>query len=206
MRALVAALVLSIAAVGCGGDKSGGGDSGPAFSCDKVQPAGFPTSDEGVEVNDTLFDQSFEDMDVNTSCTRDFTGRVVFISIGTGWCPPCQAETPGFVEVYDEFKNDGFVILQVLFEDYDGGNPDPTFMQEWKDEYNIKHTLVPDAAEAFWQNLLPASNPQMYVPHNILLDKDGVIKYSNAGSMSEGNLRTRVNALVSAEPQLDHEE
>jgi thiol-disulfide isomerase/thioredoxin len=205
MRALMAGVaVLSLVAVGCGGDKSGGSNS-PAYSCDKVQPAGFPVAAEGLEVGDTLPDQNFVDLEGNARCTRDFTSKPLFINIATGWCPPCQSETPGFQTVYEEFKNDGFVLVQAMFENYDGGNPDADFMQEWKDEYDITFLLVPDTSEDFWNNLLPPSNTG-YVPHNIIVNKDGVISYTNYGGMSESQLRTRVNALVNTEPTLVFEE
>lgn len=202
MRALIVGVaVLSFVAVGCGGDKSG--SNGPAFSCDKVQPAGFPTSTEGLNVDDTLPDQSFVDINGNQRCTRDFTGKVVMISIGAGWCPPCQAETPGMQEVYEEFKGDGFEILQVMYEDYDGGDPDPEFMEYWEDYYNVTFTMVPDPQVDFFGNLVPP--PADAIPHNILLSRDGVVEYTEAGSLPESQLRTRVNALVSAQPLLEYE-
>jgi peroxiredoxin len=205
MRALIAGIaVLSFVAVGCAGDKSKGSGA-PAYSCDKVQPVGFPIAAEGLEVGDTLPDQAFVDFAGNERCTRDFTGQPLFINIATGWCPPCQSETPGFQTVYEEFKGDGFVLVQAMFENYNGGNPDDEFMRAWKDEYDISFVLVADQQSAFWNNLLPPSNTG-YVPHNIIVDKDGVISYTNYGGMSENQLRTRVNALVAEEPTLVYEE
>lgn len=201
MRAVMAGIVVLVVA-GCGGDKSG--SSGPKFSCDKVQPAGFPTSAEGLEVNDTLPDLSFTDSKSNARCTRDFTGQVTFITIGAGWCPPCQAETPGFVDVYGELKSEGLEIIQVMFDSYDqGGAPDEEFLDEWTAEYDIPFILVGDNGNDFWQTFVPPSNTG-YIPHNILVDKDGVVSYTNYGSMPENTLRTRVNALVNAEPLLEY--
>jgi peroxiredoxin len=205
MRAIVlAVMAVSLAAVGCGGDKSGGGSSGPSLTCNKVQPAGFPTSAVGQEVNDTIADLEWTTLDDETGCTLGFTGHVTFINIAAGWCPPCQAETPGFQTVYEEFKGDGFVVLQAMFEGYSGA-PTDTFMNNWKDEYDITFTLIPDPSNDFWDLYVPPSNTG-YIPHNILVDKDGVIKYTDYGSMSENQLRTRVSALIAADPILDYEE
>jgi len=204
MRALMAGMaVLSVVAVGCGGDKSGG-SSGPQYSCDKVQPAGFPLSADGKEVGDTAPDLSFVTRNGDTSCTRDFTNKVTLINIAAGWCPPCQSETPGFQDVYEEFKDEGFVILQAMFEDYDGGSPDDAFLDEWRDEYGVTFIMIGDTGNDFWDAYVPASNTG-YIPHNLLVDKDGVIAWSDYGGMSEGSLRTRVNALVAAEPTLEFE-
>ena len=204
MRALVGLLVVSsVIVAGCGGDKSG--SSGPQYSCDKVQPSGFPIAAEGVEEGNTAPDLSFTTTVGDVSCTRDFTGKVVLINIAAGWCPPCQTETPGFVDVYEEFKNDGFVILQAMFEDYDGGNPDPAFMEEWKEEFDIPFTLIPDPSNDFWDEYVPPSNTG-YIPHNLILDRDGVISFTDYGGVSESFVRARVRSLVEAEPTLDYGE
>lgn len=202
MRGFAGLLVLSAVVVsGCGGDKSGA--SGAQYSCDKVQPAGFPTTAQGVEIGETAVDLSFTTHAGDVSCTHDFTGKVVLINIAAGWCPPCRTETPGFVEVYDEFKGDGFVILQAMFEDYDGGSPDAAFMNEWQDEYGITFTLIPDPTNDFWDAYVPPSNTGA-IPHNLILDRDGVIRYTNAGSISEGYLRSKVSQYVADEPSLDY--
>lgn len=206
MRALVTVFVLAstLTLAGCGGDKSGG-SSGPEFACDKVQPEGFPTTSVGLNEGQTLPDQAFVDTKGYERCTRDFTGSVVFISIGTGWCPPCRAETPGFVEVYKELREeDGedFELIQVMYEDYDGGNPDDAFMTEWEEEYGINFLLVADPQAEFFQNLVPP--PADAIPHNILVDRDGVVRYTEAGSMPEITLRFNVRQWLQEDPSLDY--
>ena len=116
-----------------------------------------------------------------------------------------STETPGFQDVYEEFKGDGFVILQAMFEDYDGGNPDEAFINEWRAEYGITFTIIPDNSNDFWDTYVPPSNTG-FIPHNLLIDKDGVISFTAKGGLAEGGLRTRVNALVAAEPSLDFAE
>ena len=43
----------------------------------------------------------------------DYAGKVVLVNIWAPWCGPCRYETPGFVKVYEEYKNKNFAILSV---------------------------------------------------------------------------------------------
>lgn len=40
-------------------------------------------------------------------------GKVVLVNFWATWCPPCRVEMPGFQDVYDLRKADGFTILGV---------------------------------------------------------------------------------------------
>ena len=190
MRAVVIALVscVAVAASGCGESKSGGRDF-PA--CGKTQPEGFPVSAAGLAIGDTAPDLQVTDMDGNTHCTRDYSGQVVLLNIGAGWCGPCQYETPDIQAVYAELHDSGFEVLMALYEDEGGGDPDQAFMEEWKTEYGVTFPLIPDTTNAMWDTYHPAGGANG-IPYNVILDKDQVIRYSDAGAMSDTFLRNRV--------------
>jgi len=78
------------------------------------------------------FDFSLHTIDGKIARLRDHTGKVVLVNIWAPWCGPCRAETPGFVKVYDEFKNKGFEIISIAAN---------TNMQEVKlfvEEYGVR--------------------------------------------------------------------
>lgn len=71
---------------------------------------------------DTLPSIDFELMNLqgNLEALSDYRGKVVFLNFWATWCGPCQSEMPAMENVYNELKDEGFVILAVdLAEDKD---------------------------------------------------------------------------------------
>lgn len=42
-------------------------------------------------------------------------GKVIILDFWDTWCPPCKMEIPGFIELYDQYKEKGLLIIGVAF-------------------------------------------------------------------------------------------
>lgn len=60
---------------------------------------------------------------------EDFRGRVVLLNFWATWCPPCRREMPSLERLYQEFKDEGFVVLAIS-EDIQGERVVAPFMKE----------------------------------------------------------------------------
>ena len=58
-------------------------------------------------------DFNLEDLNGNEISLSDFEGKVLFLNFWATWCPPCRAEIPDFIEVYNKYKDQGLAILGV---------------------------------------------------------------------------------------------
>lgn len=118
----------------------------------------------------------------------ELKGRPILINFWASWCGPCREEMPAMQKLYEEFKDQGFIVLAV----------------------NTTHQDNYDAAVNF-ANLLGLTFPilmdtegrvsDLYqlraTPTSFFIDKEGIIQeVVLGGPMAEALLRTRVENLL----------
>jgi peroxiredoxin len=74
------------------------------------------------------------DMQGKAWTLQDLHGKVVLVNFWATWCPPCRKEMPDLEKLYEELKDQGFVILAISDEEADKVNP---FIAEQKVTYPI---------------------------------------------------------------------
>ena len=79
-------------------DDSTGGRDGGAF----LPERGFSAPDLILETPDG-----------QAMRLSDYRGQVVLINFWATWCPPCRAEMPAIQKVYDQYREQGLVVLAV---------------------------------------------------------------------------------------------
>ena len=101
--AIILCLMLVFTFAACGGSQNeeaapeGGSDSTPA------------------ETGGDLFTFSTETFEGEPFCSEDVKdAKLVMINLWEPWCGPCVGEMPDLEKVYEEFKDEGFVILGVF--------------------------------------------------------------------------------------------
>ena len=65
-----------------------------------------------------------------------YKGKVVVVDFWATWCPPCRAEIPHWVALYNQYKNSGLVIIGVSMDD------SPTPVKPFIDEYHVDYPVV----------------------------------------------------------------
>ena len=61
----------------------------------------------------TAPDFTLETLDGGTVTLSELRGQVVVINLWATWCPPCRAEMPALERVWNEYRDDGLVVLAV---------------------------------------------------------------------------------------------
>lgn len=94
---------------------------------------------------------------------KDFKGKVVLINFWATWCPPCREELPLFQEVYEKYKDKGFVILAI--------NTDPENLKGFIEEFGINLSFPILLGDDRILDLYPVRG----LPTSFLIDREGRI-------------------------------
>ena len=83
------------------------------------------TSDKMTDTSDVDKDSSFQlapnftllNTELEEVSLSDYQGKVVIVDFWATWCKPCKEEIPRFIELYDEYRAQGFEMVGISTDD-----------------------------------------------------------------------------------------
>ena len=102
---------------------------------------------------------------------NELKGKYVLVDFWASWCGPCRAENPNVVAAYNKYKDKGFTVLGVSFDD----NKDKWVKSIAADK--LTWTQISDLKG--WGNEAGKLFGITSIPQNLLLDKTGKIIAKN---------------------------
>jgi peroxiredoxin len=159
-------LVALIALPGCGRREEQATNEGTVESMEQVQESGGTGVTEGMRP--PAFD--LPDLDGNQVTLADYAGKVVVLDLWATWCPPCRQEIPFLVELYEEQKDAGLVVVGVGLDD--GG---AKVLRPFVEQNGVTYTILVgnrDVGQAYQLQGIPTT---------FILDKEGRIAAKHLG-------------------------
>jgi len=123
-----------------------------------------------------------------TYTLSDLQGYAVLVNMWATWCPPCEAEMPAIQKVYDEYREQGFIVLAVnnTYQD------DPLKIPQVVEKYNLTFPILLDKTSQVSRAYQVRSLPSSY-----FINRQGIItEVVIGGPMSEALLRTRIEQAL----------
>lgn len=118
----------------------------------------------------------------------ELKGNAVLVNLWATWCPPCRAEMPAIEKMYQEYKDQGFVVLAVDMTYQDDRMNVVPFTQELGLTFPILLDEPANVASAYQLRSLPSS---------YFINRAGIIQeVVIGGPMSEALLRTRIEQIL----------
>lgn len=136
---------------------------------------------------------SAPDFNLKTPTGESFTlselkGQAVLVNVWATWCPPCRAEMPAIQKMYEEYKDQGFIVLAVNSTIQDN----PLDIQSFVEEYNLSFPILLDETGDTTRSYQVRSLPSSY-----FINRQGIItEVVIGGPMSEALLRTRIEEAL----------
>ncbi len=139
-----------------------------AVSCQKKDAEVTPSS------GDMAPDFQLKDINGNTMALSAFKGKVVMVEFWATWCPPCKELAPLLTELYNKYKDRGFVMLSIVSSD-EGETTVKNFINKYKITYPV---LLDNSGAARKYNVSG-------IPVSFIINKDGKIVNKHLGNTSD---------------------
>lgn len=124
-----------------------------------------------VEIGKKAPDFTLNDTLGNPKSLSSFKGKYLLIDFWAAWCGPCRAENPNNVKLYADYKDKGFEIFGVSF---DNGR------EAWVKAINKDGLTWPQVSDLKgWSSAAGKLYGVSAIPHTVLLDREGVIIAKN---------------------------
>ncbi len=134
---------------------------------------------------------TLQDLNGKTVSLSDFKGKVVILDFWATWCPPCVVEIPHFIELYKQYKDQGFAMVGISL-DREGIGVVESFARKYQVNYLI---LMADSQVA------NAYGGITGIPTTFVIDPAGNIRQKYIGYRDKAVFEADIKALL-AETEL----
>lgn len=175
-----------------------GGEQFPDFS-DEAAEAGVEGTDYAmgeVVPNFTTTDQFGNEVEL-----YDYYGYVILLDFSAGWCGPCRTAAETAEEMWESYREDGFMVIHAIIDDNRGsGDIDQDFLEDWADDYDIDFPVIDgDNDSGVYDTrygLYAAGIDEGYIPFMIMIDQDMKLHTTFVGAGNDSAIEREVEDLL----------
>jgi thiol-disulfide isomerase/thioredoxin len=141
-----------------------------------IRPRGTPSGEATpVSLPDEIKSAELRALDGTGFRLADYQGKVLIINLWATWCPPCRAEIPQIVELYDDYRGRDVEILGLTLEDDRGNTPEA--VKQFVSDYRIKYRIAWAEQDLYARFLAPGYQ----IPQTYVIDRQGRIRKKFVG-------------------------
>lgn len=141
------------------------------------------------------FDFALRDLEGNLVRRADSEGKVTIVNLWGTWCPPCRAEIPHFVDLQNEFRDQGLVIVGINCNET--GTPEhiKKTIQDFAKDMKMSYKCLLNDEKS--EHRIPGFRGY---PTTLFLDRSGKVRMSLFGYNSKAKLEVVVKLLLAENP------
>lgn len=142
--------------------------------------------EKGPEVGKAAPNFSLKQFDDDTfKKLSDYRGKAVVLNFWGSWCVPCKTEMPALERQYQRFKDKGLVIVGINIGE------SPIVVEPFVQSVGVTFPIWLDSERIVTQ--LYRISP---IPHTFFIDKDGIIRDTYIGEMTETIMYNKIQKIL----------
>jgi peroxiredoxin len=143
---------------------------------------------KGMEDHPAAPEFTLTDLSGQTLKLSNYRGKVVLLDFWATWCGPCRMEIPGFVELQNKYRDQGFQVIGVSMDD--GPEPVRDFYKEFKMNYPV--AMGDDKLGELYGGVLG-------LPTSFVIGRDGRIYAKHVGASDISVFEEEIKTLLQAQ-------
>jgi len=152
-----------------------------------TQTAGATLASCDAKAEKANFDFTVKDVTGADVRLADYKGKVVMMNFFATWCGPCKYEIPAFVELQEQYRDQGVVFIGVQIED------DPQLLPAFAREYKVNYPMLVANERT---DLQEAYGPFWGIPVTVMIQRDGTICKRHSGIATKDQFEQDIKALL----------
>ena len=118
---------------------------------------------------------------------NNYQGKVILLNFWATWCAPCRKEIPWLIELYDEYRERGLVVLGVSIDE------SVPLVKPFVEQLQVSYPVLIGKSR---EDVQEAFGPLLGLPTSVLVTRNGTICTRHAGIASKAQLEREIEALL----------
>jgi len=117
------------------------------------------------------------DLDGQTRNIKDWDGKVILLNFWATWCPPCLKEIPGFIELQEQYGDQGFQVIGIAVDNEEA-------VRDYVNEVKINYPVIAAEFEAI-ELSSRYGNRMGALPYSVIINRESEISNKITGELSK---------------------
>ena len=139
-----------------------------------------------ADAKPALLDYTLKDMNGDDFNLAQFKGNVILLNFWATWCGPCKIEIPAFVELQDEYGDQGFVVIGLSVDDT------ADKIKTFADEFAVNYPMLVGLGENEFQEPWGAWG----LPMTYWIDREGTWCKTHTGIGTKDQFEAVLKSLL----------
>lgn len=140
-----------------------------------------------AETRPAPMDYTLEDMNGEELYLASLKGKIILLNFWATWCGPCKIEIPGFVELQEEYGDQGFQVLGLSVDDT------PEQIKPFAEQFAVNYPMLVGLGQEDFQE---AYGPIWGLPISIWIDREGTLCKTHMGIASKEDFEDVLKAML----------